>query len=131
VLDHLAKPEIRTGRIDEWKGDLRALAEFPNVFCKLSGLLTEADWRSWTPDQLRPYLDAAFEGFSADRLMIGSDWPVCTLAAPYERTMAVISDYVARCSEAERDTVLGGTAARFWNLSQGSDLVSCTSDPLR
>jgi L-fuconolactonase len=116
VLDHQAKPEIRSGRIDEWRGDLRALAGFPNVFCKLSGLVTEADWQSWTPDQVRPYLDAAFECFSAHRLMIGSDWPVCTLAAPYERTMAVISDYVARCSEAERGAVLGGTAARFWNL---------------
>jgi L-fuconolactonase len=116
VLDHLAKPEIRSGRIDEWREDLRALARFPNVFCKLSGLVTEADWRSWTPDQVRPYLDAAFECFSAHRLMIGSDWPVCTLAAPYERTMAVIGDYVAGCSEAERGAVLGGTAARFWNL---------------
>lgn len=116
VLDHLAKPEIRSGRLDEWRRDLRALAEFPNVFCKLSGLVTEADWQSWTPDQVRPYLDAAFECFGAHRLMIGSDWPVCTLAAPYGRTMAVISDYVARCSEAERGAVLGGTAARFWNL---------------
>jgi L-fuconolactonase len=117
VLDHVAKPEIRSGRIDEWRGGLAALAHCPNVVCKLSGLMTEADWQSWTPDQIRPYLDAAFECFGADRLMIGSDWPVCTLAAPYERTVAVIDDYVARCSEAERGAVLGGTAARFWNLT--------------
>ena len=117
VLDHLAKPEIRSGRIDEWREDLRTLAGFPNVFCKLSGLVTEADWRSWTPDQTRPYLDAAFECFGANRLMIGSDWPVCTLAAPYERTMAVIGDYVAQYSETERSAILGGTAARFWNLT--------------
>jgi len=117
VLDHLAKPEIRSGRIEEWQRDLRALSEFPNVVCKLSGLVTEADWHSWTPDELRPYLDAAFEYFGADRLMIGSDWPVCTLAAPYERTMAVIGSYVAQCSETERNAVLGGTAARFWNLT--------------
>jgi L-fuconolactonase len=116
ALDHLGKPEIRSGRSDEWQRDLRALSRFPNVVCKLSGLVTEADWQSWTPDEVRPYLDAAFECFGANRLMIGSDWPVCTLAAPYERTMAVIGDYVARCSEAERGAVLGGTAARFWNL---------------
>ena len=82
VLDHLAKPDIRRGR-DPASGarDLRALAACPNVSCKLSGLVTEADWQSWTPEQIRPYLDVAFECFGAERLMIGSDWPVCTLAA--------------------------------------------------
>ena len=115
VLDHLAKPDIRSGlRQDAWRDDLRHLATFPNVCCKLSGLVTEADWRSWTADQMRPYLDAVFDCFGAARLMIGSDWPVCTVAASYERTMALISDYVARCSESERDDVLGGTATRFY-----------------
>lgn len=127
VLDHLAKPEIRgnalrpgSGHAKEWREDLRRLAALPNVCCKLSGLVTEADWSSWTPDQLRPYLEAAFECFGPERLMIGSDWPVCTVAASYERTMGVIGDYVARCSETERNAVLGGTAARFWNLKIGT-----------
>jgi L-fuconolactonase len=117
VLDHLAKPDIRRQQMAEWQEDLQRLAAFPNVCCKLSGLVTEADWSSWTADQIRPYLDAAFASFGAARLMVGSDWPVCTVAAPYERTMAVIGDYVAQCSDAERRAVLGGTAARFWNLT--------------
>lgn len=118
VLDHLAKPDIRRGLIDDWPRDITRLAALPNVWCKLSGLVTEADWRAWTPEQIRPYLDVAFECFGAERLMIGSDWPVCTLAAPYQRTMSVVIDYVASCSPGERDAVLGGTAARFWKLSR-------------
>jgi L-fuconolactonase len=117
VLDHLAKPEIRRGEIRSWEADLRSLAAQPNVFCKLSGLVTEADWQRWTPGQLRPYLDAAFDSFGAERLMVGSDWPVCTLAADYERTMSVFDDYVA---DRDRDAMLGGNAARFWNLEQSS-----------
>jgi L-fuconolactonase len=117
VLDHLAKPEIRRGAIDDWRRDLRALAAFPHVWCKLSGLVTEADWRAWTPDRIRPYLDVAFDCFGADRLMIGSDWPVCTLAASYAKTMEVVIDYLAARPAADRDAVLGGTALRFWNLT--------------
>ena len=122
VLDHLAKPEVRRGEIRSWEAGLRALAACPNVWCKLSGLVTEADWGAWTPAQLRPYLDVAFECFGAGRLMIGSDWPVCTLAADYARVMAVVSEYVADRPAAERDGVLGGNAARLWNL-QLSDAV--------
>ena len=110
VLDHLAKPEIRRGAIDEWANDLRRLAAAPNVWCKLSGLVTEADWGAWTPAQIEPYLDVAFGCFGAARLIAGSDWPVCTLAADYSRTMAVVRDYVGRFTSAERDAVLGGNA---------------------
>lgn len=117
VLDHLAKPEIKTGAIAPWRSDLKRLAAFPNVFAKLSGLVTEADWHTWTPDQIRPYLDAAFECFGADRLMIGSDWPVCTLAGNYADAMGVVVDYVARASARERELVLGATALRFWNVT--------------
>jgi L-fuconolactonase len=117
VLDHLAKPDIRSGAVEEWAAELRRLAAFPNVCGKLSGLVTEADWRAWTPDQLRPYIDVAFDCFGPERLMIGSDWPVCTLAAGYADTMRVVLDYVARCSGSEREAVLGGTARRFWNLT--------------
>jgi L-fuconolactonase len=116
VLDHLAKPDVRQGEIRGWQEGLQRLAACPNVWCKLSGLVTEADWGAWTPAQLRPYLDVAFECFGADRLMIGSDWPVCTLAADYARAMAVVVEYVADRPSTERDAVLGGNAARFWNL---------------
>ena len=116
VLDHLAKPPIKAGQIDAWERDLRGLAAFPNVLCKLSGLVTEADWHAWTPARIRPYLDVAFECFGPDRLMIGSDWPVCTLAADYARAMAVVTDYIKTLSSGERQAVTGGNAQRFWNL---------------
>jgi len=116
VLDHLAKPDIRGRERETWARDLRALAAQPNVSAKLSGLVTEADWTGWTPEDMHPYLDEAFECFGAERLMIGSDWPVCTVAADYERTMGVVTDYLARLSSQERDAVLGGNAIRFWNL---------------
>ena len=117
VLDHLAKPPIKGGEIDGWARELRRLAAFPNVFGKLSGVVTEADWRRWTPAQIRPFLDIAFDCFGANRLMIGSDWPVCTLAADYARTVSVVTDYVSQLSRDERAAVLGGTAQRFWNLN--------------
>jgi L-fucono-1,5-lactonase len=117
VLDHLAKPQIRGGEIRAWERDLGALAAAPNVLAKLSGLVTEADWGGWTEAQLRPYLDVAFDCFGAERLMIGSDWPVCTVAAGYDRTLALVMDYLKGRSPAEADAVLGGNAARFWRLA--------------
>jgi L-fuconolactonase len=116
VLDHLAKPEIARGEIRGWARDVRALAAEPNVHAKLSGLVTEADWKRWTPDQIRPYLDVAFECFGPGRLMIGSDWPVCTLAGDYGRAMAVVTEYLRNRPAAEREAVLGGNAREFWNL---------------
>ena len=116
VLDHMAKPDIRAGEIASWERDIRRLAAAPNVCCKVSGLVTEADWDHWTACEIRPYLDVVFDCFGADRLMIGSDWPVCTVAASYRRTMAVVVDYVAERPAFERDAVLGGTAATFWKL---------------
>lgn len=117
VLDHLAKPAIRSHAIDAWANDLRELAMRPNVWAKLSGLVTEADWSAWTPASLRPYLDVAFECFGVERLMIGSDWPVCTVAGDYAKTMSAVVDYVADRPAHERDAVLGGNAQKFWNLA--------------
>jgi len=116
VLDHLAKPEIARGEIRDWSRGLRALAAEPNVLAKLSGLVTEANWTRWTAGQMRPYLDAAFECFGPSRLMIGSDWPVCTLAGDYGRTMQVVTDYLDGRPVAEREAVLGGNAREFWKL---------------
>lgn len=121
VLDHLAKPRIREGRIVPWQQDLHELAANPNVTCKLSGLATEADWQRWRAEDIRPYLDIALDAFGADRLMIGSDWPVCTLAADYNAAMAVVIDYVQRLSADEQSAILGATAARVYGLQ----------DPLR
>lgn len=116
VLDHMAKPDIRAGVIREWEKGIRELAAFPLVFCKLSGLVTEADWTRWTPDDMRPYLDVVFECFGAHRLLVGSDWPVCTVAADYRRTISFIEDYMVDRTAAERDAVMGGNAERLWRL---------------
>ena len=116
VVDHLAKPDIRSGKLREWENGIRELAEFPLVFCKLSGLVTEADWKRWTPEDIRPYLDVAFDCFGADRLLIGSDWPVCTVAADYRRTMSIVDDYMAQRPTHERIAVMGENAARLWQL---------------
>lgn len=116
VLDHLAKPNIRGGEIDEWERGIRALARHPNVHAKLSGLVTEADWEQWAAEQIWPYLDVAFDAFGWERLMIGSDWPVCLVAGSYSRTMQVVLDYVAARPLHEGEAILGGNAERFWRL---------------
>ena len=116
VLDHLAKPPIKDGSLQPWTRGIGELAAFPNVMCKLSGMLTEADWQHWKPEHMAPYLDVAFKCFGPERLMIGSDWPVCSVAAPYSRAMSVVKDYLAHCSAADHEAVLGGNAQRFWKL---------------
>jgi L-fuconolactonase len=116
VLDHLAKPLIADGRVSPWREDLRALAAFPNVFCKLSGMVTEAKWSAWAEADFTPYLDAALEAFGADRLMIGSDWPVCLLSGDYAATMGIVIEYLRKLSETEQAAILGGTCARFYRL---------------
>jgi L-fuconolactonase len=116
VLDHLAKPPIKMGEIEAWALGVRHLAAFPNVWCKLSGLVTEAHWQRWKSEDIRPYLDVAFEAFGADRLMIGSDWPVCLVAGSYGRTADVVKNYVQQIPTHARDAVLGENARRFWRL---------------
>jgi L-fuconolactonase len=116
VLDHLGKPDVAGKAIDPWREQVRGLAASPNVFCKLSGLVTEANWTGWTADDLRPYLDVAIEAFGPDRCMIGSDWPVCTLAGDYVRVMGVVREHVARLGGDAAAAVLGGTARRFYGL---------------
>lgn len=117
VVDHLAKPAVTGGLPSPWREEIRELARRPNVWCKVSGLVTLADWSRWTPAQFTPVLDHAYEAFGPGRLMIGSDWPVCTCAATYERTMQVALDWSARLSSAERSAILGETAAEFYHLS--------------
>jgi L-fuconolactonase len=116
VLDHLGKPDVRGGAFEDWHRHLAMLAAMPNVWCKLSGLVTEADWRSWTPAQLRPYLDAALDAFGPSRVMIGSDWPVCLVAAPYRDVIALVTDAIAAYSADEQAQMLGGNAKAFWRI---------------
>jgi L-fuconolactonase len=116
VLDHMAKPPIRSGGMQPWADGMRKLGEFPNVYCKFSGLVTEANWQHWRAEDITPYLDVAFEAFGADRLMIGSDWPVCLVAASYSQTLNLVEDYLARHDSLTNEGVLGGNAQKFWRL---------------
>ncbi len=116
VIDHLAKPPIKQGELSGWKEDLQAAAQAPNIFCKLSGMVTEADWANWTPADLRPYIETALECFGPDRCMAGSDWPVCTLAGGYQQVHDALLQNLSGLSESEHASVLGGTAAEFYGL---------------
>ena len=118
VIDHAAKPPIARAEFDEWSRELRPLAAFPNVNCKLSGLVTEANWTSWTTDDLRPYVDYALELFGPDRLMFGSDYPVCLLAASYRQVLESFQELLKDLTDAEREQVFGSNAARFYRLSE-------------
>ena len=119
VIDHLAKPPIKAGRVDGWRQEFEAAARYPNVHCKLSGMVTEADWRAWTAEGLEPYVRIALDAFGPERLMFGSDWPVCTLAASYEQVVAALSDALGPIGAGERAAIFGGTAARFYRLPEG------------
>jgi L-fuconolactonase len=118
VLDHLAKPSVRTGGYSEWAAQIRELARCPNVVCKISGLVTEADHKAWAPDDLRPVLEIACDAFGPQRLLFGSDWPVCLLAASYERVFALIDDFTRSWSPADRDALFGSNAARVYGLGR-------------
>jgi len=121
VVDHIAKPDIRahragTATMDAWRAGMRALAACDNVWCKLSGMVTEGEWSGWSPGDFEPYLDVVLDAFGPGRCMIGSDWPVCTLAGSYGDVTGIVTAYAGRLSASEREQVLGGTAARFYGL---------------
>jgi L-fuconolactonase len=120
VLDHLAKPQITTwtkpGDMDPWRRDIEALATHENVCCKLSGMVTEAVWRQWRPADFTPYLDVALAAFGPERLMFGSDWPVCLLSGDYAEVAGIVRDFCATLSAAEQAAIWGGTATRFYGL---------------
>jgi L-fuconolactonase len=117
VLDHIAKPQIKARELDGWSRGIRAIAENPNVWCKVSGLVTEADWKHWKPEDFRPYLDVVFAAFGIDRLMFGSDWPVCLLGGNYRRVKAIVDDYTQSFSAADKEKIFGGNAVRFYGLA--------------
>lgn len=117
ILDHIAKPGIAAALIEPWRRDIKELAALSNVSCKLSGMVTEARWKQWRTEDFRPYLDAVFEAFGAWRLMIGSDWPVCTVSADYADTMNAVTKYIATMTTEERDGILGGNCARIYGVA--------------
>ncbi len=116
VIDHLAKPSVRQMQLKPWKQQLQQIAMHENVFCKISGLVTEADWKTWKPSNFNPYLDTALEAFGTKRLMYGSDWPVCLLAASYEGQLQIIRQFIDSLSPSEKKAIMGENAARFYHL---------------
>ncbi len=116
VLDHIAKPLIKDGVISPWREQIRELAKMPNVTCKVSAMITEADWAKWKPAEFKPYLDVVFEAFGEDRVMYGSDWPVCLLAGSYERVFGLVDDYGMQLSASARVKFFGSNAASFYGL---------------
>jgi L-fuconolactonase len=116
ILDHIAKPGIKAGDIKEWETDIRELAMRPNVWCKVSGMVTEADWHNWQPAHFKPYLDVVTEAFGMQRLVYGSDWPVCLVAGSYKRMLGIVKEYYSAFSEEEQAAFFGGNAVSFYNL---------------
>ena len=116
VLDHIAKPFIKDGIMQPWEKQIRQLAAFDNVCCKVSGMVTEAAWQEWTQADFTPYLDVVFDCFGVERLMFGSDWPVCTLAGGYSQVVGIVEDYIAALSADEQAAVMGGNACAFYKL---------------
>jgi L-fucono-1,5-lactonase len=116
VLDHLSKPEIKSGKSLPWATQMKEIAQDKNVFCKISGMVTEADGKHWKADDFKPYLDVVFEAFGAERLMFGSDWPVCLLAATYGQVKQLVDNYVKGFSQSDKDKIFGGNAAQFYGV---------------
>ncbi|RYF71502.1 MAG: amidohydrolase [Cytophagaceae bacterium] len=116
VIDHMAKPVIKKQEINRWSNFMAEIAKQPNVSCKVSGMVTEADWQNWKKADLFPYLDVVFEQFGPDRLLFGSDWPVCLVAADYTQVKTVIEEYVSPWGTEVRSKVFGGNAVSFYNL---------------
>lgn len=116
ILDHIAKPLIKAGKMEPWATYIKALAQNKNLYCKLSGLVTEADWQNWKEEDIKPYLDVVFEAFGASRLVYGSDWPICLLAANYTRVLELIKDYIAPLETKEQEMIMGLNAIQFYNI---------------
>jgi len=117
ALDHIAKPLIKDDVVSPWREQIREVAKCGNVLCKVSGMVTEANWTGWQPDDVKPYLDIVFEVFGVNRLMFGSDWPVCQFAGSYEQVHRLVQDYIKPLPSRARRKILGENAARFYDLT--------------
>jgi L-fuconolactonase len=116
VIDHIAKPYIKRKEIDEWKKNIEAIAWHQNVYCKISGMVTEADWTTWKKEDFKPYVDAVVNAFGTNRIIFGSDWPVCLVAASYEKMLGIVGGYFSVFSKEEQEQFFGLNATRFYNL---------------
>ena len=116
VIDHIAKPGIKNKEIDQWQEEMKEIAQFENVWCKISGMVTEADWKNWKQQDFIAYLDVVVEAFGSKRIMYGSDWPVCLVAASYEDVLGIVEQFFTSFSENERQLFFGGNAIQFYNL---------------
>lgn len=117
VIDHIAKPGIKNKKIAGWKEDIQNIAEAENVYCKISGMVTEADLENWKKEDIKPYIDIVAEAFGTNRIMYGSDWPVCLLAASYDSVLDIVKEYFASFSKNEQDNFFGKNAFTFYNLN--------------
>ena len=117
VIDHIAKPDIKNKMITDWKKDIQTIAEYKNVFCKISGMVTEADLKNWKKEDFHPYMDIVVEAFGSNRIMYGSDWPVSLLAASYDQVLEIVKEYFSSFSKEEQDNFFGGNAVKFYNLN--------------
>ncbi len=116
VIDHIAKPEIKDRRIAEWRNEITEIAGHENVYCKISGMVTEANWKTWRKENFHPYLDTIIEAFGPRRIMYGSDWPVCLVAASYEQVLNIVQEYFSSFSQTEQELFFGTNAIEFYNL---------------
>jgi len=116
VIDHIAKPYIKDGFFEGWAVMMREIAKNQKVYCKISGMITEADYKTWTPEQVYPYMKLVLESFGAGRVMYGSDWPVCLVAGNYSIVKALVTDFISDLSQEQQNAIMGGNAAKFYNL---------------
>ncbi len=116
VIDHIAKPDIKNKKISDWKADISAIAKHENVYCKVSGMITEADLKNWKQEYFTPYLDVVFEAFGTKRLMYGSDWPVCNVAGGYVKALDMVTNYTKQLTKNEQALFFGGNASSFYNV---------------
>lgn len=116
VIDHIAKPYIKKGKTPGWEKYMRAMAEYPNVYCKVSGMVTEADWKNWNYEDFKPWLDVVFSAFGTDRILFGSDWPVCLLAGSYHKVKEIIERYLRGIAPEDHIKIWGENAAKFYGL---------------
>ncbi len=116
VIDHIAKPDIKNRKVADWAKEMRAIAELDNVWCKVSGMVTEADWKNWKVDDFEPYLDVVFEAFGVEKVMFGSDWPVCQVAATYTAMADIVTQYTSTLSLSEQSVFWGENAVNFYNI---------------
>lgn len=116
VIDHIAKPYIKDGFYEGWAILMKEIAKCKNVYCKLSGMITEADYNTWTPEQIEPYMNLVLEAFGSERLMYGSDWPVCLVAGNYAKVKSLTTNFIAKCSADEQKSIMGTNAIKFYKL---------------